>query len=242
MSFHTQRLSLAGAPALAVHRGSREEALGCGAVLFFHGLGVSKEVNERELYYFAERGLYAVGLDAVGHGERRLPDFDARFAWDNPEREREFLSLVHATACEIPSVFDALVAMGAWPRGIGITGVSMGGFISYAAVLADRRLGAAAPLLGSPEWKLPLPESPHLRPEGFFPVALFSQNAGQDELVPHAPVRAFHARLEPLYAQAPERLRYREFPHSAHMMRGEDWDEAIHGAADWMARFLAPRA
>lgn len=238
--FHTQALSLAGVPALAVHVGAREEALRRGAVLFFHGLGASKEVHTAELSAFAERGLYAVGVDAVGHGARRYPDFDVRFGYADPRRrEAEFLIVVRESAREVPALVDALVEQGVPAGQVGVCGVSQGGFIAYRAVLEERRLAAVATLLASPEWNLPLPESPHLHPERFFPVALFSQNAGADDVVPAARARDFHARLVPFYASAPERLRHREFPGAGHMMPQRDWEEAIRGAVEWMARFVS---
>ena len=41
-----------------------------------------------ELRRFAATGLLAVGVDAVGHGERRLSDFEQQFATDlYPMRE-----------------------------------------------------------------------------------------------------------------------------------------------------------
>ncbi len=240
MDLHTSRWSLAGAPVLACHRGSREQALGRGVVLFFHGLGASKEVHERELRLFAEQGLFAVGVDAVGHGERRYPDFDGRFDHGNPRLEEEFLEVVQATAREVPALLDALVAEhGADPARLGIGGASLGGYITYAALVEERRLRAAVPLIASPEWNLPLPASPHQHLERFFPVALFSQTAGRDEVVRSSDTRGFHARLEPFYARAPERLRYREFPESAHMMRAEDWEEATRDAVAWLVRFLS---
>jgi uncharacterized protein len=237
MAFHTSRLSLAGVPALSVHAGPREEALHRGVVLFFHGLGGSKEVHERELQHFAGRGLFAVGLDAVGHGERRYPDFDERLDTRHPHFHAEFLKVVAGSAHEVPALLDALVSQhGANPARLSVGGVSLGGFITYGAVLAERRLHAAVPLLGSPVWDDARAHSPYHHPERLFPVALFSQTAGLDEVVSPQGARAFHARLEPLYASAPGRLRYREFPLSAHMMRPEDWDEAIHGAADWLVQ------
>ena len=239
MSLHTARLSLADAPVLTVHRGSREEALSRGAVLFFHGLGASKEVHERELILFAEHGLFAVGVDAVGHGERRYPDFDARFAHGSPRVEEEFLEVVQATARGVPMLLDALVTQhGADPARLGIGGASLGGYITYAAIAQERRLRVAVPFIASPEWNLPLPESPHQHLDRFFPVALFSQTAGLDEVVRSSDTRRFHTRLEPFYAQAPERLRYREYPESAHMMRPEDWEEATRDAAGWFLRFM----
>jgi uncharacterized protein len=239
MSLHTSRFLLARAPVLAVHQGSRDEALRRGVVLFFHGLGGGKEVHERELRLFADRGLFAVGVDAMGHGERRFPDFDARFAAGNPQGLDEFLGVVESTASEVPTLLDALVREhGADPARLGIGGASLGGYITYAALVREPRLRAAVPLIASPEWSRPA--SPHHHLERFFPTALFSQTAGKDDVVPPGPAKALHARLEPLYAQAPERLRHREFPESGHMMREEDWQEATRDAADWLARFLLP--
>ncbi len=241
MSLHISRMSLAGAPVLTVHQGSRQEALGRGVVLFFHGLNGSKEVHERELILFAEHGLFAVGVDAVGHGERRYPDFGARFDPGNPRLEEEILDVVQATAREVPALLDALVSThGADPARLAIGGASLGGIITYTALVAEHRLRAAVPLIASPEWKLPLPASPHLHLERFFPAALFSQAAGRDEVVRSSDTRRFHERLQPFYAQAPERLRYREFPESAHMMRHQDWEEATEDAAEWLVRFLSP--
>lgn len=239
MSLHTERMSLADAPVLTVHRGSRQEALGRGVVLFFHGLNGSKEVHERELNLFAEHGLFAVGIDAVGHGERRYPDFQERFALGNPQLEDEFLGVVQATAREVPALLDTLITQhGADPTRLGIGGASLGGYITYTALVAEHRLRAAVPFIASPEWNLPLPASPHQHLDRFFPVALFSQTAGQDGVVRSSDTRSFHERLEPFYAQAPERLRYREFPESAHMMRHQDWEEATRDAAAWLVRFL----
>lgn len=240
MSLHIARTTLAGAPVLTAHRGSRQEALGRGVVLFFHGLNGSKEVHERELLLFAEHGLFAVGVDAMGHGERRYPDFAARFDLGNPRLEEEFLDVVQSTAREVPTVLDVLITLhGADPTRLGIGGASLGGYITYAALVAERRLRAAVPLIASPEWNLLQPASPHLHLERLFPVALFSQTAGQDEVVRSSDTRKFHERLEPFYAQAPERLRYREFPESGHMMRPQDWETATQDAAAWLVRFLS---
>mgnify|MGYP001769569882 CR=1 FL=1 len=38
------------------------------------------------------------------------------------------------------------------------------------------------------------------------------------------------------------RLRYREFPESAHMMRPQDWEEATRDAAEWLVRFVSSEA
>jgi DHA2 family multidrug resistance protein len=59
----------------------------------------------------------------------------------------------------------------------------MGGYITYAAVVADPRIRVATPILGSPQWKLPWAESPHGHVHRFFPTALLSQTAGVDGVI-----------------------------------------------------------
>jgi alpha-beta hydrolase superfamily lysophospholipase len=49
-------------------------------VFWFHGFGVDKETHRKELEQLARAGFLAVGVDAAGHGARRLPDLDARQA------------------------------------------------------------------------------------------------------------------------------------------------------------------
>ena len=48
----------------------------------------------------------AIGIDNVGHGERRLPGFERRIGslGPGPELEAQFLALVHETAREVPRV------------------------------------------------------------------------------------------------------------------------------------------
>jgi hypothetical protein len=195
------RGAIAGVPALVLPGGSPEAAAGRGTVLYYHGFSGNKEHCEPYLTALAGAGFLAVSLDAVGHGERRRADFDVIF---NDERrdadfeatETDFLKLIDDTAAEVPAVLDDLVARGwARPDRTGVCGRSLGGNISYAAVLADRRLRAAVSVVGSPEWTLPRAHSPHHHPDRFFPAAILSQNAEHDEYVPAGPVRDFHARF-----------------------------------------------
>jgi dienelactone hydrolase len=153
--------SIGGVPALLRYRGTPELAAERGTVLLYHGFGGTKERVDVYLAALAEAGFLGVGLDAVGHGERRYPDFETTFdseRWDThfEETESDFLKLIDETAAEVPSVIDDLIARG-WARAdrVGIGGRSLGGNISYAAVLADDRVRAAVSIVGSPEWTLP---------------------------------------------------------------------------------------
>ncbi|HLZ61220.1 MAG TPA: dienelactone hydrolase family protein [Ktedonosporobacter sp.] len=242
MAIQQQRLWLTSAPALVMYTHQTPAESGThGTILFYHDHGASKEHNEADLARFAQAGFLAVGLDNVGHGERRYSDSDRRFSAPGHSMEAEFLSAVHATASEVPAVIDTLISRG-WSQQdrIGIAGISMGGFITYAAIVADKkqRLCAATPILGSPTWLLPRAESPHQHPEAFFPTALLSQNAGRDSEVPASLVRDFHQWLAPYYASAPERLHYIEYTNADHELSAEIWAQVWHQVMAWFKRFL----
>jgi uncharacterized protein len=239
MDLGERKLSLGPAPAWLIFRGSPEEAARRGTILFWHGLSASKEVQAKELRSLAEHGWLAVGLDNAGHGERRLLDFEQRFSGWGESTERIFVDLVRNSAAEAPRIIDALLSIGlARADGIGAAGISMGAFIVYRAVLDDRRIQAAAALLGSPEWRLPWPESPHLHPEKFYPTPLLSQCAGADQSVPPRFARRFHERLAPFYRTEPERLRYVEFPGAGHFMPEPDWNRLWDHTLEWFRRFI----
>ena len=206
------------------------------AVLWFHGFTADRNASRPELEVLARAGLLAVGIDAVGHGARRLPDFDCHFSGPKTETDRRFLDLVTATVAEVPGLFDKLRDEGlADERRLAVAGVSMGGYITYVAVVLDRRIQAAVPLLGSPEWDHP--DSPHLHPDRFFPTALLTITAGADTDVPPDSARAFHRVLEERYRDAPDRLRYIEIEGAPHLMDPNDWAGAVGEAVGWITRF-----
>lgn len=241
MGLAIRPLRLAGVPALAAYRGDITRAVVAGTILYYHGFGGSKADALEALTTLAEAGFLVLGLDNAGHGDRRLPDFDQRFATlgPGPELEAQFLTLVRATAQEVPGVIDELVARGlADPGHIGVAGWSMGGFVTYAAVTTDSRVRAAVAILGSPEWRLPWPESPHHFAGWFFPTALLSQTAGQDRRVPPHAVRQFHETLTPHYRAAPERLRHIEYPGIGHDVPAVIAADMRRLMAEWFQRFL----
>ncbi len=241
----TEAASVAGAPATFSYRDAPEVAADHGTVLLYHGFGGSRD---RVGYYaqaVAEAGFLAVSVDAVGHGERRLPGFDVIFSderWDREfeATESDFLQLIDDTAAEVPSIIDDLATRGLARDGqVGIGGRSLGGNVCYAAVLADVRVAAAAPVVGSPEWTLPRAHSPHHHPGRFFPAAVLTQAAELDEHCPPGPIRSFHARLAPFYERAPERLEYVEYAGVGHFLTPQLDDQTCRRMVAWFRRWLA---
>ncbi|HEX7151926.1 MAG TPA: hypothetical protein VF618_10595 [Thermoanaerobaculia bacterium] len=219
-------MDLATAPALIVD----PEGTPKTTLLWFHGLSVAKETHLPELQRCARAGIRAVGLDAAGHGERRLPDFEARFAGSQAEVLPHVVDLALQTAHEIPAIIDALGV-----SRIAVAGVSFGAFIVYRALTIDPRITAGVALLGNPRW--PHDESPDQFLTAYYPKALLSITAERDVNVPPHDARAFHEALTPHYAAQPERLRYQDLPGAAHLLSAAEWDVCIDATIAWVLRW-----
>jgi alpha-beta hydrolase superfamily lysophospholipase len=211
----------------------------------YHGLGASKEVQQRELAWLADAGFRGIGIDAPHHGERKDGVLD-QLASD-PDPHPGFIRIVRSAAEEIAPIVGACLTK--FEGNIGIVGVSLGGYVAYAAVPAHRRIRVCVPILGSPDWtgngleppqelQQLMEQAPVRRPHLFPPCALFAANAGRDAQVPPGPSRRFVERLREEYRACPERLRYREFPESEHMMREQDWNDLWKDTLSWLDRFL----
>lgn len=227
------------APALLMYQGSITQAAEHGVILFYHGFTVSKEIQVKELTSLAEQGFLAIGLDLVGHGARRYPDFEARFASQNPHQGLNMSRLIRETAEEVPVILDTLISQGwlYWPK-VGIGGISMGGYVTYKAITLEPRLKVAACIVASPDWQFDAAESPSQHLEKFDKVKLLSQNAAHDEHVPPHYARQFHQRLADHFPDAAHRFTYLEYPHSGHMMREEDWAVCWDKTVAWFKRHL----
>jgi dienelactone hydrolase len=232
ISFHPR--TIGGVPLLLA---TPDDAAGpLPAVLWFHGFGVDKETHRTELRQLAEAGFLAVGVDAAGHGARRLPELDARQAAPHEEALRTMVELASRTAEEVPNVVRGLVEEGlADGERIGVVGVSMGGYVVYRAVLTEPRIRAAVSILGSPEW--PEGDSPHQHLDGFRRTALLSVTAERDENVPPAAARELHRRLSEAGPGSPPH-RYVELSGAVHLMGEAHWNQAMGETVRWLSIHL----
>ena len=236
MRVRFEERTLAGAPVLiTIPDGPAPRA----AVLWYHGLGARASDNRAELERIARAGLVAIGVDAVGHGARRLPDLDARIALPLEGARREMLVLADASAREVPALVRAVIDERIADAGrVALAGVSMGGYLAYRAVLHEPALRVVVALLGSPEW--PDAESPHRHPERFDDVALLAVTAERDVNVPPAAARRFHAVLR-ARRESDDRLRYVELEGAEHLMSAAQWERLMAETVAWLVRHLARR-
>lgn len=214
-------------------------------VLVYHGLTASKDGQQKELQSLADCGFRAVGVDAVGHGERISLDLPSRLERDTATT---LLDIVIRTVDEIPFLLDALGVGGV----CGITGISMGAYVAFAAVVADARLRVAVPILGCPDWTVLAGEdpnrrrtlapflgrSPHRHLSAFADRALLCMNAGRDAHVPPHAARDFVRALHKRFDADAERYQYVEYSESEHFMREGDWSDLWHRTEAWLSRWL----
>jgi dienelactone hydrolase len=216
-----------------------------GTVLHFHGLHEAKERYQDALHAMAKRGYLAIGVDSIAHGERRAWDFEEQVQKGYPT----ILRWAEETAREIPSILDAITALVGPERAgrVAVSGVSMGGYVAYAAGAREPRVSTVVSILGCPDWshggKYPdaerLGASPHRAAEKLAPRPLLAINCELDESVPPVFARRFVEALRPHYAAAPDSLAYVEYPRWGHLLSPDHWKDVWKRTLDWLDLHLA---
>ncbi|HET6386574.1 MAG TPA: alpha/beta fold hydrolase [Armatimonadota bacterium] len=224
-------------------------------ILCVHGLGGSKDHFLPFAMSLAARGFVVALVDAVNHGERRHPDFENVV-------ESRFLPFFHecvmGTADEIPELLNALQSRpGIAPGSAGMTGFSMGGYITFRACCIESRLAAAAPCGASGDWSVDslVPGAfvnpvlrqmveavnPAAHVDRFPPRALLIQNGVLDDTVPITQARRFLERGRPAYASCPDRLRWIEYPDLGHQFAPAMQDQVERWMVRWLSADGGPR-
>ena len=191
-------------------------------VFLSHGLGSKKEDNIKELEMLAALGLTAIGMDNQSHGERH----------QELKTEQQIIFCIERSAHDLVRLMDTLQTIRNGELRFGVTGISLGGMITYMAASIDHRFEVAIPILGRPDWEGP--GSPHKRPEDFKHCRILGITAGLDNNVPPETTRKFHNHLSQNLSQYHQQFNYLEYPDSSHFMREEDW----YSAMDAMSEFL----
>ena len=212
-------------------------------VIVLHGLGGSKEKMLPALYEFARAGNRAVALDSRLHGER--PDAGAREARLGSDYFGTTAEIIERTAQDVTCLLDHLGASRA-----AVHGISLGGYITFAALLIEPRLYAASVAMGSPDWVGPLrrfglgPGHPaydravglnplDLLPKTLPPRPLLMLHGAADEVVSPDGVIALERKLRSLYANHPERLALELYPDHGHSYS----DAMLRRSVEWVKRF-----
>jgi pimeloyl-ACP methyl ester carboxylesterase len=223
-------------------------------VLLSHWFSGSKEGWLERLDELSKKGYFTVAMDNRLHGERAGAGLESLL----PEGKLDVPGLrrvMQETAADISTLVDyfSLDEAVASDR-IGVTGISMGGFVSFAALVNDPRIKVATPIIASPYWgdipgdtpvdldaeaEADLADfSPTNEPSGRMetipPRALLMQIGAEDVHYNCRRVEIFYEELRELYGDQAERLRLIVYPFVGHECTPEMWANAVA----WLGKYL----
>ena len=223
-------------------------------VLLSHGFTGCKENWLEQLDELAGRGFVAAAMDNHLHGERAGVGFDSLLLGGKlnvPGLRR----VMQETAVDMSMLVDHFGRDEAVDSTrIAVVGVSMGGFVSFAALVNDARIKVATPIIASPYWgdipgdsnvaldnqaeadlaDFSKRNEPAGRKETIPPRALLMQIGGEDRHYNGARVESFYEELRPLYGNESERLGLIVHPGVGHELTAEMWANAVA----WLEKYL----
>ncbi|MBT2689012.1 alpha/beta fold hydrolase [Bacillus sp. ISL-47] len=219
-------------------------------IIFVHGFTSAKEHNLHYAYLLAEKGFRVVLPDTLFHGERAagLSGNDLNFRlWD----------IVLHTITELKIIKEAYVDEKLIkPERIGLVGTSMGGIVTLGALTQYAWVKAAVSLMGMPyyekfaQWQMdelqknnieiPMNEEEvtdllktlrkrdlSLQPEKLGKRPLMFWHGKKDSVVPFSYTYHFYESIQPLYNDAPEKLRFITDDKAGHKVSNEGLLETV---------------
>ncbi len=223
-------------------------------IIFSHGFTRKKEDWKGYMEELAEIGYYTVALDNRLHGEREDAGFDSIMS----EKGIDFLEIfrtIKDNAEDITVLIDYFTAKTEIDKDrIGMVGVSMGGFTTFRAVVIDKRIKVAIPIISSPAWE-DIPRDLHaddnpdiikgLRNlseqygpsnfiDKFYPTALFMQAGSEDKHFNVEKLKLFHQNVKEFYKDDLSKLELIIFEDIAHEFTDAMWNNA----RAWLNKYL----
>ncbi|MEM1581928.1 MAG: prolyl oligopeptidase family serine peptidase [Candidatus Bathyarchaeia archaeon] len=125
----------------------REQERAIPVIICLHGWNGHKEDMLMTCLKLADTGFCAAAIDARMHGERFQLDFWVKFFENFP---KTFLTTVVETAKDVSRIIDFLESKPFIDsKRVGLMGGSMGGFTTSVAVMMEKRIKAAASIIGA---------------------------------------------------------------------------------------------
>jgi len=106
------------------------------------------------MIHLAKMGFFTVALDNRYHGERKGISFKEKIITVDGRLNLVALrKTMNETAVDISTLIDHFISFKIVDTTkIGMMGISMGGFVTYASLINDRRISFAVPMISSPFW------------------------------------------------------------------------------------------
>ena len=242
-------LTAAQIPAITFYAESNEKL---PVAICIHGLNSSKTQSIQSAIQLAQEGYYTIIIDAAMHGERSLEDPALLDMNMDKEFASNFLYVLKTTANDLSTIIDELVNIPLVDSTrIGVTGTSMGGFITFHAATFEHRISAIAPLVATPDWGLLFEHTsaadfdsekkisiaatdPLHNYQKMAKTAILVQNNTEDPVVDVRGSRNLDKKLKPLFFATPERYSYIEYNQSGHNVS----PEMFHNVIEWFNKFV----
>jgi uncharacterized protein len=224
-------------------------------VILSHGFRESKKDLKDKLEMLAGLGYYAVTIDNRGHGDRVEHDFMSQVFQDGKLNVYQVRRLIKETADDIPAIIDHFIADNQIDeQRIGMLGVSMGGFVTFRALVIEERIKVAGSIIASPYWDelpadvpvLATPEveqkladyareySPAYFPERFFHRPILIQIGGKDNHYNGGRVRQFYRELENDHHEEADRVKLIVHEEEGHEFTEPMWTNVVK----WFQEYL----
>lgn len=226
-------------------------------VIWLPGFSGTKEVMEPYLTDLAGAGFVALSFDPVQHGERMTETKEELGTRVRGNIRRHFWPILAQTAEEIPLIIDWAIEHLGVDDEVGVGGISMGGDIAVTAAGVDRRVGAVAAGIATPDWLRPgsfeAPGQPdeiaqacydrrnpltHLNAYAHCPAITFQNGADDQQVPPDGSLRFVRALRQDLYAANPDRLDVCLHPGVAHSFPMQSWANCL----SWFKKHLFVKA
>ncbi len=229
-------------------------------LLLSHGFSGSKNDFFQDMKFvqeLADKGFYIIAMDNRGHGDRNDLSFASCAIKNSKINIYEIRNLIKNSADDVSTLINYYENNNLIDKKrIGMTGCSMGGFITFRAMMTDSRIQAAAPLIGSPTWEdipqevpqplsvdrdeailkklkaLSLQYSPNYFPEKFYGRNLLIQNGEQDKHVDCNEVKNFYDKVAEI---SPETISLITYPATEHKVT----PEMLTVTREWLCKKLA---
>ena len=224
-------------------------------IIFSHGFTGKKEDWRGHMSELAENGYYTVAVDNRLHGERKDAGLGSVISSDGKVNFCGVFKAIKENAEDIVRLINHFTAKTEIDQSrIGMVGVSMGGFTTFRAVVMDKRIKVAVPIIASPVWEdIPgdmvaddAPEiirefnnlskeySPSIFVDKFYPTALFMQVGSKDKHFNVEKLKQFYLNVKDFYKNDMSKLELIIFDGIAHEFTEPMWSNA----KSWLYSYL----
>jgi cephalosporin-C deacetylase-like acetyl esterase len=217
-------------------------------LILSHGFTGNKENWTDKMDQLAQMGFYTVALDNRYHGERKGISFKEKIM--TPDGHLDLVVLrktMNETALDISTLIDHYVMDKTINASeIGMLGISMGGFVTYASLIREKRITFAVPIISSPFWD-DIPEdtnvvnteiavkefkeyavknSPANQYEKFYPRKIFALIGTQDKHFKAERVIDFYDKLKINYGANNKNIKINQYS-IGHGVTDKMWNDVL---------------